>query len=221
MSKRPYMKTTKKQIIEWGMEHINNSDYFGYEGGNFKPLWSEEHEKYLPLGEVGYGVDACDMDTRCWRCGHEKNTQRCHVIPHSLGGEDKPYNYRLFCELCHFEQPNVFDYNATDKWVRDTCVGSYDVFWTYREIWYKLDKQVSVHWGENLNKSTIEWKLNKFIEYSGLALYGFCQDTFDKAMRCVKSQQYIPAYFEKGEIPNYGKKLKEEVEKSILERKVA
>ena len=51
------MKTTKKQIVEWGMANIN---------------------------ECGYGVDASEMSSRCWRCGYERETERCHVIPKSL-----------------------------------------------------------------------------------------------------------------------------------------
>ena len=35
MSKRPHMKTTHKQIIEWGMENINSKDsMFGEESGD-------------------------------------------------------------------------------------------------------------------------------------------------------------------------------------------
>ena len=49
MSKRPDMKTTHKQIIEWGIKNID---------------------------ERGYGVDASEMHSHCWRCGYEKHTER-------------------------------------------------------------------------------------------------------------------------------------------------
>jgi len=156
MSKRPHMKTTKKQIVDWAMKNINSKDsMFGEE-------WSDLLQKYIKLGESGYGVDASEMDTRCWRCGYKRHTEKCHVIPYSLGGEDKPYNYRLFCHDCHLEQPNVNDYEATDKWVRETNVGMYDSFWKIREIFDTLWKDVTNHWGENLNNSTKKWMSQEF-----------------------------------------------------------
>jgi len=135
MSKRPDMKTTHNQIIKWGIKNIN---------------------------ECGYGVDVSEMHNRCWRCGYKRHTEKCHVIPYSLGGEDIPSNYRLFCHDCHLEQPNVNDYNATDNWVRETNVGTYDCFWKIREIFYSVRDDVTYHFGEKLNNSTKEWMVKEF-----------------------------------------------------------
>ena len=132
-----YIKTTKKQIIEWGMNNI-------YEGD--------------------FPVDNADMDTRCWRCGYKRDTERCHVIPHSLGGEDTPSNYRLLCPECHVEGPNVNDPDAMDKWIRSTGVGTYDTFWKIREISDSVWKDSTYHAGEKLNTSTKEWMAEKFLE---------------------------------------------------------
>ena len=137
MSKRPHMKTTKKQIVDWGQRNID---------------------------ECGYGVDASEMDTRCWRCGYKRHTEKCHVIPYSLGGDDKPHNYRLFCHDCHLEQPNVNDYEETDKWVRETNVGTYNTFWKVREIHSSLYNEVTNHWGESLNDATKKWMAKEFIK---------------------------------------------------------
>jgi len=166
---RPNMKTTKKQIVDWGMRNID---------------------------ECGYGVDASEMNKLCWRCGHKRKTQKCHVIPYSLGGKDIPSNYRLFCHDCHLEQPNVNDYNATDKWVRDTRSCTYDTYYsksfsyevqklllnyvdvdklTVEETNELLDKiniamrkfmknNVSSHWGKGLNEATRCWVLEKSLE---------------------------------------------------------
>lgn len=142
MAKRPSMKTTKKQIVEWGMNNIP---------------------------EAGYGVDACNMETYCWRCGCERHTERCHVVPHSLGGEDTPSNYRLFCKDCHREQPNVKDYDATDKWVRETNVGTYNMFWKIREIFQSVGDEVSWHWGDTLNSSTKQWMSHEFLKRANAA----------------------------------------------------
>lgn len=155
MSKRPSMKTTKKQIIDWGIRNID---------------------------ECGYGVDASEMHNRCWRCGYERYTERCHVIPYSLGGEDKPSNYRLFCPDCHLEQPNVNDYNATDEWVRETNVGSYDSFWKIRKIFKSVFDDATWHFGEKLNESTKKWMATKFVEK--LLKEGIIPD--EKINNCLK-----------------------------------
>jgi hypothetical protein len=162
------MKTTKKQIVEWAMGNINSKDsMFGEE-------WSDALQKYVKMGECGYGVDASEMATHCWRCGHERETERCHVIPYSLGGEDVPSNYRLFCHDCHLQQPNVAEYSATDEWVRKTCVPYYNHFWKInqpnleekiQELIKKYYKQVTRHFGEKtLNDETALWLALKVYE---------------------------------------------------------
>jgi len=137
MSKRTSIKTTKKQIVDWGMCNIN---------------------------EVGFPVDASEMNTRCWRCGYKRNTERCHVIPHSLEGIDEPSNYRLLCHDCHLENPNVNDPNAMDDWIRSTGIGQYDAFWKIRECFDSVWEEVTYHWGEKLNDSTKEWMSKEFLK---------------------------------------------------------
>jgi len=164
MSKRTYMKTTKKQIVEWGMKNIN---------------------------ECGYGVDAIQMDTHCWRCGYESHTERCHVIPHALGGKDEPSNYRLFCSSCHKEQPNVNDYNATDEWVRKTNVGVYEQFWKIREIFISTVNDVTNHWGEKWNYSTKEWIAKEFYKRLKNPKNSICDViTPEQISGCLKGMSY-------------------------------
>jgi len=125
------MKTSKKQIVEWGMANIN---------------------------ECGYGVDASEMSSRCWRCGYERVTERCHVIRKSLGGPDIPSNYRLLCNDCHHEAPNVNDPNAMDNWIRETHVPFYDTFWKLRKLADDVMNDVTWHFGHTgLNESTKKW----------------------------------------------------------------
>jgi len=132
------IKTTKKQIVEWGMRNID---------------------------ECGYGVDASEMHCRCWRCGYERPTERCHVVPASLGGPDTPSNYRLLCHECHLEAPNVADEEAMDKWIRDTCCSSYDTFWEHRELVKKYSYRAIIHFGEKtFNYSTKKWIAEKASE---------------------------------------------------------
>ena len=132
------MKTTKKQIIEWGRANIDECDY---------------------------GVDHLEMDTHCWRCGHETTTERCHVIPYALGGPDTPSNYRLLCNPCHHEAPNVNDYDAMDAWIRDTCVAYYNTFWHYRKAIDQAFEESTIHFGHRTrNHSTLRWVMNRFLE---------------------------------------------------------
>jgi len=130
--------TTKKQIVEWAMANIC---------------------------ELEYGVDASEMDTHCWRCGYERYTERCHVIPDALDGEDTPSNYRLLCPDCHLEAPNVNDPDEMDNWIRRTNVGTYERFWEVRNLYNEIYSKTIVHWGEgNINPSTRKWmfeQLNK------------------------------------------------------------
>tara|TARA_B100001113_G_C20765968_1_gene473057 strand:+ start:42 stop:521 length:480 start_codon:yes stop_codon:yes gene_type:complete len=158
--KRKSIKTSKKQIIEWGKKNID---------------------------ECGYGVDMNEMNTRCWRCGYERETERCHVIPHSLGGEDTPSNFRLLCNECHHEAPNVNDPEEMDNWIRRTNVGEYDTFWEIREIFDDVYKETSIHFGHmGMNISTKSWfekKLKKRLEEKGfLDRLGI-----EKYTNCLKS----------------------------------
>ncbi len=64
----------------------------------------------------------------CWACnktfrGGSKgyNTpnlglQRCHIIPHSLGGSDHPSNLLLMCESCHTVSPDTSNERYFWKW---------------------------------------------------------------------------------------------------------
>ena len=116
------MKTTKKQIKEWCKENTN----------------------ILPLNDRGY--EEADYD-RCFRCLCDLPTQRCHVIPAALGGKDTPSNYRLLCETCHLDAPNVNEYEAMDKWIwatqqahRETidAQGNYVPLRNFYWLWYYI-----------------------------------------------------------------------------------
>jgi hypothetical protein len=131
-----YIKTSKKQIVEWAQSNLN---------------------------ECFLGVDASEMSTHCWRCGHnDRPLERCHVIPASLKGEDIPSNYRLLCNDCHHEAPNVNDPNEMDDWIKRTCVPTYNTFWEIRKTVKKVASETIDgtirHFGhKGLNDSTRKW----------------------------------------------------------------
>jgi len=129
------IKTTKKQIAEWADSN---------------------------LSELDMGADAADFLTHCWRCGHDdKPLERCHVIPDALGGEDTPSNFRLLCNACHLEAPNVNDPKAMDEWIKATKLAGYNVFWNFRKIIDEVYDEAINHWGQKLNKSTENWISNR------------------------------------------------------------
>lgn len=88
------------------------------------------HQRYI--AETDIGVDWMDAHERCWRCGDKTKTQKCHIVPRSLGGEDHASNYVALCADCHDEAPNVADPAAMWLWIQATHAGCYDQFWGLR-----------------------------------------------------------------------------------------
>ena len=86
--------------------------------------WSTHQE------ETGLSVDWAEAHERCWRCGCEKALERCHIIPHSIGGKDEPSNLVLLCKRCHADGPNVRDPEIMWDWIRAYGVPFYDTFWS-------------------------------------------------------------------------------------------
>jgi hypothetical protein len=144
-------------------------------------------ESIICEGDIG--CDWAEAAIMCWRCGCERTTQKCHIIPKSLGGSDKPENIVALCAMCHDEAPNVADPNAMWKWIENTTKygGLYDTYWTFMAIkslalqkgltideiaskinFHKLIKQnekIGLHFGQNsggsqVTLSTIEWVMN-------------------------------------------------------------
>lgn len=79
--------------------------------------------------ECGLSVDWAEADHRCWRCGCEKNLERCHIVPDSIGGKDEASNLVLLCKRCHADGPNVDDPEIMWDWIRAYGVPFYDTFW--------------------------------------------------------------------------------------------
>lgn len=92
-------------------------------------------------------MDWSEAGSRCWRCGYEKDLERCHIIPDSLGGKDEPSNLVLLCKRCHAEGPNVTDPEIMWDWIRAYGVPLYGTFWSirgmkeYQFIYHKTIRQ--------------------------------------------------------------------------------
>lgn len=84
------------------------------------------------ISECDLSVDWAEADTHCWRYGCQKNLERCHIIPDSLGGKDEPGNIVLLCKRCHQEGPNVTDPEIMWDWIKAYKVPLYETFWQIR-----------------------------------------------------------------------------------------
>lgn len=100
----------------------------------------------------------------CWNCGTlTHSAQKCHIIPHMLGGEDIPSNYVLLCNECHDLAPDVIDSDAMWNWIKSnrTVFGLYGT--------YKIEKALMeferIHGYTFVSKAIlIENALDKFEE---------------------------------------------------------
>jgi len=70
-----------------------------------------------------------DALEHCWRCGHESNLEKCHIVPKSLGGSDDVSNLVLLCNRCHKEAPNVQDHRFMWIWLKAHAVELYNSYW--------------------------------------------------------------------------------------------
>ena len=107
------------------------------------------------VDECDLSVDWAEADTHCWRCGCEKHLQRCHIIPHSLGGKDAPENIVLLCKRCHAEGPNVTDPEIMWDWIKSYKVPLYETFWQIqgmKEYEFIYGKKVSQEINEILTQ---------------------------------------------------------------------
>ena len=48
-----------------------------------------------------------------------KRLEKCHIVPHSLGGGNEPSNYYLLCCACHTESPDTSIPSIFFKWLRN------------------------------------------------------------------------------------------------------
>jgi hypothetical protein len=52
----------------------------------------------------------------CFACGSEVGTQRCHIVPKSLGGSDMVDNLHLLCKECHLESEFLENEKVYFRW---------------------------------------------------------------------------------------------------------
>jgi hypothetical protein len=83
----------------------------------------------IKVDESTLSIDFSEAHERCWRCAYKTKLERCHIIPHSLGGQDAPENLVLLCRLCHAEGPNISDPDFFWDWLKAHNAIFYDTYW--------------------------------------------------------------------------------------------
>jgi len=100
------------------------------------PSWQKKAAEYwarkIPETEIGCDYD--EADVRCWRCGHLRTCQKCHIVARSLGGSDDVSNIIPLCAACHDEMPNVSDPSEVWRWIAADHGEMYETYWTVRAI---------------------------------------------------------------------------------------
>jgi hypothetical protein len=112
------------------------------------------------VSETEMGCDWSEAAIMCWRCGCERMTQRCHMVPKSLGGGDGPENIVALCAMCHDENPNVADSDAMWSWIKKTGNSNYGG--TYNTYWYaRAMKSIALQKGLTIDEIASKVDLEK------------------------------------------------------------
>ena len=93
-----------------------------------KKTWVKECWEYHSqhVSELDVAVDWGDWESdssMCWCCGHRGKLQKCHIIPRSLGGSEKPENIVPLCAQCHDDAPDVQDKEFMFQWIKQNQNG--------------------------------------------------------------------------------------------------
>jgi hypothetical protein len=110
------------------------------------------------VDEGDLSIDFSEAHERCWRCGYKKTLERCHIVPHSLGGKDIPSNYVLLCKRCHIDNPNVSDPEIMWDWLKAYKCEFYDTFWSIQSM-YEYQKIYGISFEKELISRNIEERM--------------------------------------------------------------
>ena len=145
---------SKKAIIDYWIE-------------NCEPLDPEEKHGHRGRGEeCGMGADMSEWHERCWCCGRLEDLERCHIIPHALGGSNHPSNFVLLCNYCHQQAPNVDDEHEMWRFIYKNRSTFYytkeeDAYIDERTRYWVSKSSVHFGHGGELNESTRLWVARK------------------------------------------------------------
>lgn len=163
------------------------------------------------VDECELSVDWAEADRRCWRCGCERNLQRCHIVPDSLGGEDAPHNIVLLCKRCHADGPNVKDPEVMWEWIKAYKVPFYDTFWwtlgakeykfIYKENFFEQMARIFAKAGVKFDESAKAETNSMIAEIMKDAGYHFGQPYFNTATIAGIYRMMLKKLAEKYNVP--------------------
>lgn len=67
----------------------------------------------------GWMAAAPDAEPVLWQVWEEALLERCHLVPHALGGPDSRDNLVLLCGRCHRDAPDVSNAEYMLRWIGD------------------------------------------------------------------------------------------------------
>lgn len=137
---RETLKTTHKSIYQYWRDKCISSDGYvyidvGYPGHDSNLVKNKETIPVVydwgepecfacrqPINELyeseKYEETLADDCDNLWNFPQVKHAlNRCHIVPHALGGTDKPENLFLMCERCHKDSPDTIYKDQFFKWV--------------------------------------------------------------------------------------------------------
>ena len=108
------------------------------------------------IDELDLNFDWSDAHNHCWNCGCKNSDsrskkgmllERCHIIPHSLGGANTPDNYVLLCKKCHSEAPNINNKTSMWDWIKSNRIlfgytGTYKIMKAFQRLALERNKSV-------------------------------------------------------------------------------
>jgi hypothetical protein len=109
------------------------------------------------IDELDLNFDWADAMDHCWNCGCKNSDsrskkglllERCHIIPHALGGRNTPDNYVLMCKECHASAPNINDKTAMWDWIKSNKIpfgytGTYKIMKAFQRLAAEQNKSVT------------------------------------------------------------------------------
>jgi hypothetical protein len=163
--------------------------------------WKDNNQ----IDECRLNFDWDECEHHCWNCGLDAKSKtdprkirldRCHIIPHSLGGLDIADNYVLLCKECHSNAPNCTDKYKIWEWIisnkkRISLSGTYKIEnalilfkkrrkYSFLTIFNKIQDIDLINEIVKEQSKTIQTHFNKFNEETYYALLCNIYDRLNK-----------------------------------------